>query len=200
MCFAYFVQCCVEVHVLGVWSLIYLVGMPAPDIYIYIHTYIHTYVHAVESKTGPRFAFHVKNGPSLICFPFFVIFFFLQGAWDYHRMAQKVCKIDHFHRSKTGPSRLHNILGPALAYAWTNFLLLDLDNVCSFILFWFCRNHYFCSVFSTKLLLYAHPPKLGTLFVNTTVLTDKNIWGVFLRCFGGECFCRVRFSSFSDLF
>ena len=82
---------------------------------------------------------------------------------------------------------LRNILGPDIDLCLDQILtFLILDNFGSILLFEFLPKTLFYSVFSTHLHFFKPTPqKLGTRFVNTTVLTDKKsaflVWG-FLPC------------------
>ena len=63
---------------------------------------------------------------------------------------------------------------------------------CLFPFLKICSNPYFYSVFSKSHIFVAHPQKLGTLFVNTTALTEFFVCPFFC-IFAFWVFCCVRF-------
>ena len=83
--------------------------------YIHTYTYVHTY--AVVSRIGLRFAFgKVENWSKFSFFFWGGGGFFLSSCCRENENGKKgppkKVNIDHFKKSKTGPSMLRNILGP----------------------------------------------------------------------------------------
>ena len=84
--------------------------------------------------------------------------------------------------------------GQILTYAWTRYLLSILDILVSLCCLDFCRTRY-SSVFWHKLAFFSPIQiKLGTLFVNTTALTENTL-GCFstFQIWGGSCHVRFFF-------
>ena len=89
---------------------------------------------------------------------------------------------------------LRNILGQIFDSTLASFLTTFFPHFWTFSFFKICWNHYFYR-FSANMLCFAHPQKLGTLFVNTTALTVFSIF--FLHfCFGGFLLCPFVWSVF----
>ena len=67
---------------------------------------------------------------------------------------------------------LRNILGSTFDSTLDQSLTQPFWHFLAVCPFQKCRNHKFYSVFSKNVIL-AHPPKIGTRFVNTTAQTEK---------------------------
>ena len=120
----------------------------------------------MEPKIGPKIAFfESKSGP---CFPLLPLVFLI-----FFEIFQK----KRSKRSKWPFYWVNNWPNPQ--HTWTTFWLklgpiLDSRNLMFLGHFWrfkICWNRYFCSVFWEELAFFK-PTQLGTLFVNTTALTD----------------------------
>ena len=121
-------------------------------------------------KTGPFFGFRKSRSPC-------------RKKMIFHKHAKQPPKT-HFHKLKTVPIKLRNMLGPMFNLYLDQFLTFKMCTV-------FAGNPHFYRVFSKKQNSKKHKKEKETLLVNTPVLTVLVKMSVF--------FCIFHFGVFRDV-
>ena len=112
---------------------------------------------------------------------FLKVFYFLQGEWDFSKRPQENRRNDLFLESTIGPIMLCNMLGPIFDSTLDQFLTQDIWQVLAILAFSnMLKPLFYCVLRKT----FLNPPlKLGTLFVNTTALTEEiSLSSAFVFC------------------
>ena len=152
--------------------------------------HIYIYIYTLESKTGPMFAFFLRQ--KLVKFSIFLILL-LKILLSARRMRFFKTKkeVDHFLSRLLVQLCCATYLDQFLTQPWSNFDSRGLTFLHMFGCYKIGRNHYFYNVFQQKCIFKLTPRNRNTIS-NTTALIEIKLSLLSAFLFWGY-FCHVRF-------